>query len=177
MKKFLCTVMVLVVMFSITACQAILPSLKGLFANGNEEAAVAANGAALTVEEESDEEELVATEDVTEEDVTEDEEVTMEEEPAEAELIPSGWYDCYDRFSGEMITGFYIEILESNSSQAVFNYSNSQGVFEGVIAELDGTGHATVDLTDTLTLEITFYEYEIHVDELEGMGAMAYIFK
>ena len=81
MKKFLCTIMVLVMMFSITACQSILPSLKGLFANGSEEADVAADGAALVVEEESDEEELIA------------EEVTMEEE-----LIPSGWYDCYDRF-------------------------------------------------------------------------------
>lgn len=160
MKKFLCTIMVLVMMFSITACQSILPSLKGLFANGSEEADVAADGAALVVEEESDEEELIA------------EEVTMEEE-----LIPSGWYDCYDRFSGEMLTGFYIEMLESNSTQAVFNYSNSHGVFEGVIADLDGAGHATVDLTETLTLEITFYEYEIHVDEVEGMGAMAYVFK
>lgn len=172
MKKFLCTIMVLVMMFLITACQSILPSLKGLFANGSEEADVAADGAALVVEEESDEEELIA-----EEDVTEDEEVTMEEEPVEEELIPSGWYDCYDRFSGEMLTGFYIEMLESNSTQAVFNYSNSHGVFEGVIADLDGAGHATVDLTETLTLEITFYEYEIHVDELEGMGAMAYVFK
>lgn len=94
-----------------------------------------------------------------------------------AELIPSGDYYCYDRFSGEEIPGFYIKIHSSNSSQVVFDYVTSAGTFTSLTANIDANGFAYMALTDTLELNITFYSSEIYVDELEGMGAMAYVFK
>lgn len=93
------------------------------------------------------------------------------------ELIPSGDYYCYDRFSGEVISGNYIRIHSSNSSQVVFDYVTSAGTFTSLTANIDANGFAYMDLTDTLGINITFYSSEIYVDELEGMGAMAYVFK
>ncbi len=94
-----------------------------------------------------------------------------------AEFIPSGDYYCYDRFSGEGISGFYIRVHSSNNSQVVFDYVTSAGTFTSLTANIDANGSAYMALTDTLELNITFYSSEIYVDELEGMGAMAYVFK
>ena len=87
-----------------------------------------------------------------------------------AELIPSGDYYCYDRFSGEGISGFYIRIHSSNSSQVVFDYVTSAGTFTSVTAYLDSGYNANVNLTDTLSLTMTFSNGSITVDEIEGMG-------
>lgn len=94
-----------------------------------------------------------------------------------AELIPSGDYYCYDRFSGEGIPGFYIKIHSSNRSQVVFDYVTSAGTFTSLTANIDANGFAYMDLTDTLGINITFYSSEIYVDEIEGLGAMAYVFR
>jgi len=92
-------------------------------------------------------------------------------------LLPSTDYYCYDRFSGDAIAGNYIRVYSSNSSQVVFDYVTNAGTFTSLTAYIDGNGHAYMDLTDSLAIDITFYSSEIYVDELENMGAMAYVFK
>ncbi len=93
------------------------------------------------------------------------------------EIIASADYYCYDRFSGESVPGSYIRVHSSNSSQVVFDYVTSAGSFTYLTAYIDGNGFAYLDLSDTLGINITFYSSEIYVDELEGMGAMAYVFR
>jgi len=59
----------------------------------------------------------------------------------------------------------------------VFNYFSSQGDFHDLTAYLDSSLKSTVYITDTCYLEMTFTQGTIYVDEIEGMGAMAYDFK
>ena len=92
-------------------------------------------------------------------------------------LISNGDYHCYDRFSGEVVPGSYIRIHSSNTSQVVFDYVTSAGTFTSVTAYLDSGYNSNVNLTGTLSLTMTFSSSSITVDEIEGMGAMAYVFK
>ena len=92
-------------------------------------------------------------------------------------LISNGDYHCYDRFSGEAVPGSYIRIHSSNTSQVVFDYVTSAGTFTSVTAYLDSGYNSNVNLTGTLSLTMTFSSSSITVDEIEGMGAMAYVFK
>lgn len=86
-------------------------------------------------------------------------------------------YYCYDRFSGEAVPSSYIRIHSSNSSHVVFDYVTSAGAFTSVTAYLDSGYNANVNLTGALSLTMTFSVSSITVDEIEGMGAMAYVFK
>ena len=88
-----------------------------------------------------------------------------------------GGFTGYDRSSGEQIGGAYIYVHDSDSEKVVFNYTTSQGTFKNLTAYLDSSLKSTVYITDTCYLDMTFTQGAIYVDEIEGMGAMAYDFK
>ena len=102
---------------------------------------------------------------------------TSSENGSGSAIMQSSDYYCYDRFSGEAVPGSYIRIHSSNSSQVVFDYVTGAGAFTSVTAYLDSGYNANVNLTDTLSLTMTFSDGSITVDEIEGLGAMAYVFK
>ena len=118
--------------------------------------------------------------------VAEDVPETEETEPTEynpafscdGEAITAfGGFTGYDRFSGEQVGGAYIYVHDSDSEKVVFNYTTSQGTFKNLTAYLDPSLKSTVYITDTCYLDMTFTQGTIYVDEIEGMGAMAYDFK
>ncbi len=95
-------------------------------------------------------------------------------------IIPNGEYVCYDRFSGEQVGGAWIKVHDSNSSQVVLSYVSSAGNWGPVTVNIDGSGHGSVTLDGArgnVTLDMTFSGAVINVDEIEGMGAMAYEFR
>lgn len=89
-------------------------------------------------------------------------------------IVPNGGYTCVDRFSREQIGANVLYVHDSDSTKVVFNYICSQGSFYELTAYLNSAQEATVYLTDTLSLEMKFDQSTVYVDELEGMGAMAY---
>lgn len=89
-------------------------------------------------------------------------------------IVPNGGYTCVDRFSREQIGSNVLYIHDSDSTKVVFNYICSKGSFYELTAYLNSAQEATVYLTDTLALEMKFDQSTVYVDEIEGMGAMAY---
>ncbi len=153
MKRILYVLLALIFVFALTACGNNLPA---------------------TVDPEVD---GAAAVEVTETEETE----PTEYNPAfscDGEAITAfGGFTGYDRFSGEQVGGAYIYVHDSDSEKVVFNYTTSQGTYKNLTAYLDSSLKSTVYITDTCYLDMTFTQGTIYVDEIEGMGAMAYDFK
>lgn len=153
MKRILYVLLALVFVFALTACGNDLPA---------------------TVDPEVD---GAAAVDVTETEETESTEYNPAFSCDGDPITAFGGFTGYDRFSGEQVGGAYIYIHDSDSEKVVFNYTTSRGTFKNLTAYLDSSLKSTVYITDTCYLDMTFTQATIYVDEIEGMGAMAYDFK
>ena len=93
--------------------------------------------------------------------------------------ISNGEWLGYDRFSGEQISGSKIVVYEVTADSFVFDFYSGtpDRVYRGLTVFPDSSGHATYDSESGATLEITLSDNLIAIDEIEGMGAMAYDFK
>lgn len=91
--------------------------------------------------------------------------------------LPEGSWSGRDRFSGESPSGLGLTIREATADKIVFNYSSPSGdSYSGLTAYPDSSGKASVDAGGGVSLEITFSDNYIMLDEIEAMGAMAYEF-
>lgn len=90
--------------------------------------------------------------------------------------IPAKSYAGYDRFSGEKVDGLTLVVHEVTADRIVFDYATPARALNSITASVDSSGHASTT-QGTVTLELTLGDGSISVDEIEGMGAMAYIFK
>lgn len=98
--------------------------------------------------------------------------------PVETKVIDmyEGQWNGYDGFSNERIPDLTIRIVDITDTSVIFDYNSSAVSAQSVTAVLDGNGCASVDLDNGVTLDMTFTEDSITLDELQGMGAMAYYF-
>ena len=93
--------------------------------------------------------------------------------------IPNGEWLGYDRFSGEQISGSKIIVYEMTAGSFVFDFYSGtpDRVYRGLTVFPDSSGHAMYDSESGVTLEITLSDNLVAIDEIEGMGAIAYDFK
>ena len=154
MKRILYVLLALILVFALTACGNDLP---------------ATDASDLMAAEQIDGGEV----EVEESDYSNSSSFSCDGDP----ITAFGGFTGYDRFSGEQVGGAYIYVHDSDSEKVVFNYFSSQGDFHDLTAYLDSSLKSTVYITDTCYLEMTFTQGTIYVDEIEGMGAMAYDFK
>lgn len=93
--------------------------------------------------------------------------------------IPNGEWLGYDRFSGERISGSKIVVYEVAADTFVFDFYSAtpDRVYRGLTVFPDSSGHATYNSESGVTLEITLSDNLVAIDEIEGMGAIAYDFK
>lgn len=153
MKKLLLMVLVFVFAFTLCSCGGDLPAT----ADPNENA-------------------MVAAEDVSEVEETKATEYNPAFSCDGEAIVPFGGYTCVDRFSREQYGSIVLYVHDSDSTKVVFNYINNQGTYKNLTANLNSDQEATVYLTDTLYLQMKFDQSTVYVDEIEGMGAMAYDF-
>ena len=176
MKKYICLVMTLCLLLVCTACSN--GNMESGMADGNFDPLVSGSPNAGNMGDSSN---TADTNDSSNAGTTIDGSQSNDKDtldPISGEKILSdGLYVAYDRFSGESISNFYIKVHDSNSSQLIFAYSTSAGYFDYVVANLDASYNSTVQLNDTVTLNITVSGATIKVDEIEGLGAMAYDFR
>lgn len=154
MKRILYVLLALIFVFALTACGNNLP---------------ATDDADMMAAEQIEVEEV----EVEESDDSSSSSFSCDGDP----ITAFGGFTGYDRFSGEQVGGAYIYIHDSDSEKVVFNYTTSRGTFNNLTAYLDSSLKSTVYITDTCYLDMTFTQGTIYVDEIEGMGAMAYDFK
>ena len=93
--------------------------------------------------------------------------------------IPNGEWLGYDRFSGVQISGSKIVVYEVTADSFVFDFYSAtpDRVYRGLTVSPDSSGHATYDSESGVTLEITLSDNLVAIDEIEGMGAIAYDFR
>lgn len=93
--------------------------------------------------------------------------------------IPNGEWPGYDRFSGDQISGSKIVVYEVTTDTFVFDFYSAtpDRVYRGLTVFPDSSGRATYDSESGVTLEITLSDNLVAIDEIEGMGAIAYDFK
>lgn len=93
--------------------------------------------------------------------------------------ISNGEWLGYDGFSGEPISGSKIVVYEATADTFVFDFYSGtpDRVYRGITVSPDSSGHATYDSESGVILEITLSDNLVAIDEIEGMGAIAYDFR
>lgn len=89
---------------------------------------------------------------------------------------PLGTYIAYDRFSGDKANGVQLVLRELNSDSIVIDYTSPSANWSKVTVPIDANGFGSVE-QGGVTLDITLGDDFIQVDEIEGLGAMAYVFR
>lgn len=90
--------------------------------------------------------------------------------------IPCKTYAAYDRFSGDRYDSPTLVVRGVWIDRIVFDYARSDDSWSDVSVSLDSSGRGSVEI-GTVTLDVALGDGFIEVDEIEGMGAMAYVFK
>lgn len=90
--------------------------------------------------------------------------------------IPCKTYAAYDRFSGDRLDSPTLTVRGVWADRVVFDYAKSGDSWSDVSVDLDSSGRGSVEI-GTVTLDVALGDGFIEVDEIEGMGAMAYVFK
>ena len=90
--------------------------------------------------------------------------------------IPQKTYAAYDRFSGDKLDSPTLTVRGVWADRIEFDYAKSDGTWNGVSVNLDSSGRGSVQI-DGVTFDVVLGDGFIEVDEIEGMGAMAYVFK
>jgi len=90
--------------------------------------------------------------------------------------LPLGTYAAWDRFSGDKVEGYSMVLREVAADRIVFDYATPGTSMSKVAALVDSSGHAIVE-QGSITLDITLGADFIQLDEIEGMGAIALVFR
>lgn len=164
MKKFLCVSFVIALICSLCACGGDLPAVVS-----PEEDAMVAQAPAPDVATDSSEGE--GGDDYEQESGG----GTGYVENPVIDMYEGQWL-AYDRFSQERIDNVIITIEDITETSVIFSYYSHGELTSNLTATLDGNGYASVYVDEYTTLNMTFTGTQIQVDEIQGMGAMSYVF-
>ena len=87
-----------------------------------------------------------------------------------------GQWQAYDKFSQEKVDNVIITVIDITETSVIFSYYSSAVSASNLTATPDANGYASVYVDENTTLNMIFTGTQIQVDEIQGMGAMGYVF-
>ena len=181
MKKMMCLTVAMVCALALSACSGGNAGEEGSAASGQMEQAgadIEMAGDAANADASVGAADAAVAGDVADEAVSDDANGDAAEAEAAPWNIPLGTWQGYDRFSGEPVDGLTVTVYEVTEESIVFDYISPARAHRGLTAFLDASGYASYDIdSGNLILNITLSDNLIMIDEIEGLGAMAYDFK